>query len=72
VVCFGQDGAKFLPLHEQSHLVANLQQAILKAQSLAQNGDAVLLAPACASIDMFPNYMVRGEAFCKAVAELAP
>ena len=72
VICFGQDGAKFLPLHEQSHLVTDLQQAILKAQSLAQNGDAVLLAPACASIDMFPNYMVRGEAFCKAVAELAP
>ncbi|TMN92283.1 UDP-N-acetylmuramoyl-L-alanine--D-glutamate ligase [Pseudoalteromonas phenolica] len=71
VICFGQDGAKFLPLHEQSQLVADLQQAIVKAQSLAQNGDAVLLAPACASIDMFPNYMVRGEAFCKVVAELA-
>ncbi|NKQ26331.1 UDP-N-acetylmuramoyl-L-alanine--D-glutamate ligase [Streptomyces galbus] len=45
-------------------------QAVQEAARLAQPGDTVLLAPACASMDMFANYNKRGDAFAEAVREL--
>ncbi|MFI5676122.1 UDP-N-acetylmuramoyl-L-alanine--D-glutamate ligase [Streptomyces cellulosae] len=45
-------------------------QAVQEARRLAAPGDTVLLAPACASMDMFTNYNQRGDAFAKAVREL--
>ncbi|MFJ2604546.1 UDP-N-acetylmuramoyl-L-alanine--D-glutamate ligase [Streptomyces sp. NPDC091279] len=44
--------------------------AVREARRLAQAGDTVLLAPACASMDMFVNYNKRGDAFAQAVGEL--
>jgi UDP-N-acetylmuramoylalanine--D-glutamate ligase len=44
--------------------------AVQEAQRLAAAGDTVLLAPACASMDMFANYNKRGDAFAEAVREL--
>lgn len=45
-------------------------QAVQEARRLARPGDTVLLAPACASMDMFTNYNQRGDAFARAVREL--
>lgn len=45
-------------------------QAVQEARRLARPGDTVLLAPACASMDMFTNYNQRGDAFAEAVREL--
>ncbi|WP_329299169.1 UDP-N-acetylmuramoyl-L-alanine--D-glutamate ligase [Streptomyces sp. NBC_00659] len=44
--------------------------AVQEARRLAEPGDTVLLAPACASMDMFANYNKRGDAFAEAVREL--
>ncbi|MER7048219.1 UDP-N-acetylmuramoyl-L-alanine--D-glutamate ligase [Streptomyces jumonjinensis] len=48
-----------------------MSAAVREAARLARPGDTVLLAPACASMDMFVNYNKRGEAFADAVRALA-
>jgi UDP-N-acetylmuramoylalanine--D-glutamate ligase len=47
-----------------------LQEAVQRAADLAQPGDAVLLSPACASLDMFKNYAHRAQVFVDAVREI--
>lgn len=48
-----------------------LENAIRKAHAVAQPGDVVLLAPACASFDQFKNYEQRGQVFKEIVRGLA-
>jgi UDP-N-acetylmuramoylalanine--D-glutamate ligase len=74
VVLIGRDA----PLIEQVlidtnvplYKAADLPEAVNIAKKLAQTGDAVLLSPACASFDMFKNYVHRAEVFVKAVTRL--
>ena len=47
-----------------------MRAVVEKAAELAQPGDAVLLAPACASMDQFSSYAHRGDTFREAVEEL--
>ena len=48
-----------------------LENAVRRASELAQSGDIVLLAPACASFDQFQNYEHRGRVFKEVVHSLA-
>jgi UDP-N-acetylmuramoylalanine--D-glutamate ligase len=50
---------------------ANLSDAVVAASRLACEGDAVLMSPACASLDMFDNYVHRAEVFVASVRALA-
>lgn len=50
--------------------VADLEEAVQRARSLARPGDAVLLSPACASWDMYSNFEERGRHFKTLVAAL--
>jgi UDP-N-acetylmuramoylalanine--D-glutamate ligase len=50
---------------------ATLEAATQAAAQIAEAGDAVLLSPACASLDMFRNYAHRAEVFRHTVEELA-
>ena len=48
-----------------------LQDAVQKSFLLSQKDDVVLLSPACASFDMFRNYIHRAEVFVAAIKEIA-
>ena len=52
------------------HIANDIDEAVVEAAACAEPGDTVLLAPACASFDQFPNYMARGDAFGEAVQGL--
>jgi UDP-N-acetylmuramoylalanine--D-glutamate ligase len=51
----------------RGHQASSMEEAVRTARSLARPGDVVLLAPGCASFDMFESYVARGEAFATAV-----
>lgn len=51
-------------------IVYSLRDAIHRAEAVAQEGDAVLLSPACSSFDMFRDYAHRGDEFKRIVCEL--
>jgi UDP-N-acetylmuramoylalanine--D-glutamate ligase len=67
VFAFGKDASAFTDAFAATTLVDSLDSAVEKACDIAKQGDIVLLSPACASIDMFKNYMHRGEVFQQAV-----
>ena len=52
--------------------VGSLAEAVRLGASIAQAGDIVLLAPACASFDQFDSFEDRGRQFQAAVRQLSP
>jgi len=56
----------------QCECVGDLEKAVERAAAIAQPGDTVLLAPACASFDQFESFEDRGRQFKTAVAALEP
>jgi UDP-N-acetylmuramoylalanine--D-glutamate ligase len=75
VVLIGQDARLLLdtlaPTGVPCLLAETLPEAVELAFAQAQEGDAVVLSPACASLDMFRNYGHRGLVFVDAAHELA-
>jgi UDP-N-acetylmuramoylalanine--D-glutamate ligase len=75
IVLIGRDAPKLRAAIEPAGVdmvdCATLPDAVLRAAALAHKGDAVLLSPACASLDMFTNYGHRAQVFVDAVRELA-
>lgn len=74
VVLIGRDAALIEAETRESGVeyvfAADMDQAVAVADRLAVSGEAVLLSPACASMDMFRNYAHRAEVFIAAVRRL--
>ncbi|MDN5211567.1 UDP-N-acetylmuramoyl-L-alanine--D-glutamate ligase [Fulvivirgaceae bacterium BMA12] len=74
LICLGLDneklkeafGAQLTNLQETKEM----EDAVKKSFKLAENGDVILLSPACASFDLFKNYEERGKKFKKAVKNI--
>ena len=52
------------------YLVKTLEEAVIKAKTISKEGDIVTLSPACASFDMFANFMIRGNKYKEIVNKL--
>ncbi|WP_413111112.1 UDP-N-acetylmuramoyl-L-alanine--D-glutamate ligase [Thaumasiovibrio sp. DFM-14] len=61
--CYGRDADAFMPLTANSVQTETMDEAMALLSSRVQHGDMVLLSPACASLDQFGNFMLRGEHF---------
>jgi UDP-N-acetylmuramoylalanine--D-glutamate ligase len=73
VLLMGVDANKLAEVFgsDVSHeFVADMDEAVSLANKQAEKGELVLLAPACASLDMYKNYQQRGDAFVDAVNAL--
>ena len=74
IVCLGVDNSPIIQSFYNTigTLVEtrSMDEAVKLAQGFAQEGDTVLLSPACASFDLFKNYEERGDLFKAAVQKL--
>jgi UDP-N-acetylmuramoylalanine--D-glutamate ligase len=71
LICLGIDNQKlkdaFGSLISDVYETQSVRQAVVMAHDFSEPGDIVLLSPACASFDLFKNYMDRGDQFKEAV-----
>lgn len=74
LICLGVDNEKLIKAFsgrvDVIRTSSSMEDCIRKAISLAYPGEAVLLAPACASFDLFDNYEDRGNQFRKIVNKI--
>ncbi len=70
VIALGRDGERIAALSPASAYVGSMSEAVALAYEKAVPGDIVLLSPACASLDMFDNYIHRAAVFAEAVKEV--
>lgn len=74
IICLGLDNGKIHQAFQGTvDMIINTtsaKEAVHVANRMSENGDAVLLSPACASFDLFDNYEERGRMFKEAVRNL--
>ena len=67
IVAIGEAAPVLAAASPRTIVAATLEEAVVVADGIAREGDTVLLAPGCASFDMFRSYGDRGDRFAAAV-----
>lgn len=67
LVAIGESAGTLVSERPGSVIAASMEEAVDRAAEMARAGDVVLLAPGCASFDMFDSYGHRGDVFAAAV-----
>ncbi|UUV22065.1 UDP-N-acetylmuramoyl-L-alanine--D-glutamate ligase [Paenimyroides aestuarii] len=74
IICLGIDNSKiidaFSPIVDVIYEAASMNEAVRLAANVSEEGDTVLLSPACASFDLFTSYEDRGTQFKNEVKKL--
>src|SRR5690606_28141348 len=74
IVCPGRDNKKLIDAFGNVVDIMvepqSMEEAVKISSKIVEKGDTVLLAPACASFDLFENYEDRGNQFKQAVRQL--
>ena len=70
ILCIGEDANKIAAVASSAKIMANLSLATQQIYATAKAGDLAILSPACASFDMFDNFMARGDKFKSLVLAL--
>lgn len=75
VIAFGETGSRFIEFAkscgiEKTVLAKNVEEAVQLAAPISEKGDVILLSPACASWDQYPNFETRGDLFIEAAMKL--
>ena len=74
ILCYGETKNKIKDFANKNNVEAivtdNLIEATKKAYELSDNGDVILLSPACASWDQYPDFETRGNEFKNTVNNL--
>ncbi|GAB5552213.1 MAG: UDP-N-acetylmuramoyl-L-alanine--D-glutamate ligase [Saprospiraceae bacterium] len=75
LICLGLDNEKLKAtfenlIQEPIEEARSISEALSLAQASAKAGEVVLLSPACASFDLFKNYIDRGDQFRAAVLKI--
>jgi len=73
IICLTKDDSKIRKAFSEENIkiltTQDVSECVEYSMSLATRGDVVMLSPACASFDLFDNYIDRGNQFKKAVGE---
>ncbi len=74
ICCYGQTKEQIKSLAETCSIPCfsfeSLEEATKKSYEISEENDVILLSPACASWDQFPNFEERGNCFKKIVKEI--
>ncbi|WP_094751699.1 UDP-N-acetylmuramoyl-L-alanine--D-glutamate ligase [Psychromonas sp. CD1] len=70
IFCFGEDASLIAAVDDRIQCVNDLACAVRLAAQVSNSGDIVIFSPACASLDMYKNFMVRGDHFKELVKAL--